>query len=185
MSVFSDKKGNYIIKILNSFEEISTILKENDYLVESYKYDLEIYMVNKNEDFTKIKKLDDIKDYAIIKDENGNRKILLKTESYNKAKIYSIFLAHELLYKLGYYELFYINKDIYSYKKESYKKLISFEILNIKSQGCFFKIDNITLEDFKKITNKIKEIGIKFEEKKLKFDYIQEELNKVLFKRKL
>lgn len=190
MSVFSNKKDNNIIKesynlkILNDIDEVNDILKKNNYLLKSYKYDLEIYMVNKNENFSKIKILDDIKEYAIIKDDNGNRKVILRNETTYEAKVYSIFLIHDLLYNLGYYKLFYINKDIYYYEKECNKEFFYFEIVEIKEQGCFFKIDNITLECLNNFIIMLKEIGINVDDKNLKVDNIQQELNKVAFKRK-
>lgn len=187
MKMFSkryEKNENYNIKILDSIENINNILKNNNYVLKKYEYDIEIYMVNKNENFSKIKKLEDITDYAIIKDKNGNRKIILKNTEKQEAKIYSIFLAHELLYNLGYYELFYINKDIYHYEKEEDENIFYFEVLEVKDQGCFLKISNITLNSLKKFIMKLKELGINADDKNLKIDNVQQELDKVLFKRK-
>lgn len=161
-----ETKDDYVVKILNNLDEVNNILKANDYLLKSYKYDLEIYMVNKNENFAKIKRLEDIKDYAIIKDENGSRKVILNNKSYNEAKIYSIFLAHDLLYNLGYYKLFYINKDIYYYETIFDEKQFYFEILDVKEQGSYIRISDITLNTLKKIIEKLKDIGINVDEKK-------------------
>lgn len=177
-------KVNYVVKILNNIDEVNNILKTNNYLLQSYKYDLEIYMVNKNEDFAKIKKLKDINDYAIIKDENGNRKIILNQGSYNEAKLYSIFLAYDLLYNLGYYKLFYVNQDIYYYETSFKEKQFYFEILDVKEQGCYLKVLDITLNTLKNFINKLKEVGIKIDEKNLKVDIIQQALDKVVFKKK-
>lgn len=185
MSVYLNNKEKYVIKILNNIDEINNILKENSYFLKSYKYDLEIYMVNKNENFAKIKKIEDIKDYAIIKDENGIRKVILKNKVNNEAKIYSIFLTHDLLYNLGYYKLFYINKDIYSYEKQcDERRYFYFEILDIKEQGCFLEIETPTLKDLENFISNFKKIGINVDNKNLKVDNIQQELSKVLFKKK-
>lgn len=180
----NNSKENFVIEVLNNIEQIKHLLEINNYSLDNYKYDVEIYMVKKNENFSKIKKLDDIKEYAIIKDENGNRKMILKNDDFNEVKIYSIYFSIELLYNLGFYELFFLNKDIYLYKAKDILEIEKFEILDIKDEGCFLKIDNTTLDDLKNVINSLKSIGFKINSNNVKVDYRQQKLNKFLFKRK-
>lgn len=184
MSVFSNKKENFNIKISNSIDEINNILKENGFLLKDYKYDLQIFMISKNENFSKIKNINDIKEYAIIKDENGSRKVILNNQNNYEAKVYSIFLIRDLLYNFGFYELFYINQDIYSYEMLLDNNIIDFKIISVKNQGCFLKCNNLTSNCLKQFISNLQKMGLKIDKNDFKIDYIQNELNKVLFKRK-
>ena len=177
-------KNNYTVKILNTVEEVNSIFKENKYILKSYKYELEIYMVSKNENFSKIKKLEDIKDYAVIKDDNGDRKVIFKNNKFDSAKIHSIYLIHNLLYTLGYYELCYINKDIYNYEIQFKEENLTFNLIEVKDQGCFLEFIDISLKNLKEFLLILKRFGIKIEEKNLKIDILSENISKALFKRK-
>lgn len=185
MSVFSDNKNeNFSVKLLNDVEKINSTLKESKLTFKKYEFYLEIYMINKNEEFSKIKNLSDIKEYAVIKDENGKRSVVLNSKQSYEAKIYSIFLIRDVLYNFGFYELMYINQDKYLYETKINDKIINFEIIDVKNQGCFLKCDNVSLDIFKNIIFILEENGIKIDRKNLKIDYFQNELNKVLYKRK-
>lgn len=179
MANFSNKKTNYCLKILSNFESVNDILRKNNFTQENYSYHLQIYMVNKNEEFFKIKKLSDIKDYAIIDDNNGQRKVILNNNGIQDAKVHSIFLMHDILYNLGYYELFYKNEDIYEYKYND----INFKVLNVKNEGCFLSIDNVTKSEFKELVALLEKNEIKFDLSNNKIDITQLLLNKALPKR--
>lgn len=179
MTNFSNKKSNYCLKILSNCESVKDMLEKNNFTQTNYKYHLQIYMVNKNEEFFKIKKLSDIKDYAIIDDDNGDRKVILNNNGIHNAKVHSVFLIHDILYNLGYYELFYINKDTYEYK---YKDT-SFKILNVKDEGCFLNLENVAKSKFKELVKLLEKCEIKFDMSNNKIDIIQLLLNKALPKK--
>ena len=71
--------------ILKRFCTKNCVLKRNFFSVD-------IYMVNKNTKVYNIKNINELKDYAIINDTNGNRSVTLHQEKDVSAKIYSIFL---------------------------------------------------------------------------------------------
>ncbi len=179
MSNFSNKRLNYCLRILSDYEYISDILNQINILEVNYKYKLRIYMVNKNEEFFKIKKMSDIKDYAIILDDNGSRKVILSNNGIQNAKIHSVYLIHELLYNFGYYELFYVNEDIHQY---TYNEL-KFDIIEVKNEGIFLKIDNICKNEYKELVNKLKKEGIKLDLGNNKVDIEQLLLDKALPKK--
>lgn len=185
MHYISNKKNNnYNIKILNNIEQIKNIFDSINVKLKNYKYVLDIYMVNKKENFYNIKKLSDIKNYAIIRDNNGNRSVILNDENIQSAKIHSIFFTHNILYNFGYYELFHLNKDIYEYEFQNDENdKIDFNIIEVKEQGCYFNINNMSLKNFKSLMKNLKKVGFKFDLKNYQVDYLQLELNKVIFKK--
>lgn len=178
---YKNKNKNYNIKMLNNIDEIKNILNNNRFSFEDYKYKLDIYMIDENENFYKIKKLSDICNYAIIRDYNGVKSVILNNNVLQEAKINSIFFTHDLLYNFGYYELFHLNKDIYEYKDKD--NLRKFYVLNIKEQGCFLNIIDISVREFKKFIKKLQKLGIKFYLKNCEVDNVQVELNKAIFKK--
>ena len=125
-----------------------------------------------------------IKDYAVIKDDNGDRKVIFKNNKFDSAKIHSIYLIHSLLYTLGYYELCYINKDIYNYDIQFKEGNLTFNLIEVKDQGCFLEFIDISLKNLKEFLLILKRFGIKIEEKNLKIDILSENISKALFKRK-
>lgn len=179
MLSFSDKKSDYCLRILLDDEKINNIFKEEKYININYKYSLEIYMVNKEEEFFKIKKLSDIKNYAIISDDNGKRKVILNNNGIMQAEVHSIYLIHEILYNLGYYELFYVNKDVYEYKFNE----TTFKIIKVKNEGCFLSLNNATKSEFKELLNSFRNEEIQFDLSNNKIDIIQLLLDKALPKK--
>lgn len=155
--------------ILKRFCTKNCVLKRNFFSVD-------IYMVNKNTKVYNIKNINELKDYAIINDTNGNRSVTLHQEKDISAKIYSIFLIKDLLYTLGYVELMHINKDIYEF--DYYGKHI-FNIINVKSQGIFLSIKNTQIININELFKMLDSLKISFDKSNINFDIEQKEFEKI------
>lgn len=117
-------------------EKISTLSYKN---TKSY-YELNIYMIPDEIDILKIENLSYLEQYIIIQDLNGeNKRILHKSKDDTvSCGIDNIIAVKELLKKLHYNELMYINYDIYCYSKNN----SNIKIKNIVKQGTFIEGDN-------------------------------------------
>lgn len=187
MCFFSNKKTDYNIQIDGEMESLHQLLiKENFKLIDT-TFLLDIYMIHQNEDFSKIKRIIDMKNYAIIRDFMGQRSVIFKDDSTMSAPISSIFLTHEVLYRLGYFELFHLNEDIETYQKsfqiDNKTVKLTFQILDVKNQGRFLQIKQVNAKEIKMLIHELQMIGIKINLKKCHIDNIQNEFDKVRFKK--
>ncbi len=136
MDLNNDVK-KYNIKINCSLESIVSKLEELGYKnVKSY-YKLNIYMIPENIDILKVNDLSNLENYAIIQDLNGeNKKLIHKNvNEVNSSVIDDVIAIKNLLQKLKYNELMYINYDIYCYNNKNSDILIK----NILKQGLFIE----------------------------------------------
>lgn len=120
---------DYLIK------EISNLGYNN---TNSY-YKLNIYMIPEDIDILKIKHLSLLETYIIIQDLNGeNKKVIHKCRDKDiSCPINNIIAVKELLKKMNYNELMYINHDIYCY----FNGNNNITIKNILKQGLFIEGD--------------------------------------------
>lgn len=125
-----------IVKVLGNIEDVTKKLNKSKFILENYKYNIRIYMIKKDVDIFSIKSINDLKDYAIIEDNNNNKNVTLYTNKILKSKISNISVMVELLYELNYKELLYINNDIYFFRKGA----LTFKIFDIKEHGVFLNI---------------------------------------------
>ncbi|MDD3304013.1 MAG: hypothetical protein PHP54_03760 [Clostridia bacterium] len=145
------------VKVLDTIENILKKLCKHKITLNHYHYDIKVYMVKKECDITKINSFEDLKEYALVDDVNGDRNVTLYSDKKLTSKISNIDVMVEILNGLDYKELLYINQDIYDFTKNN----LSFQIVDVRNQGVFLQFD-ATLNDTKKeqIINMFQHIDI-------------------------
>lgn len=153
-------------KLSEDFKSINNKLLKGNLKLKEESYILDIYMANKNNLKNEVQSIKDISDYLIIRDYNNKKKeIILFNDGVFKGKVKGIFSTKNILEKFNYTELFYINKDIYTYDDGN----ITFKVVNIKNLGVFleYKEDN----DIIKVTKILHDLKIKYDRDNIKNDY--------------
>lgn len=129
----------YNIKVNCSLEYLKEKISNLGYHNTNSYYKLNIYMIPEDIDILKIKHLSFLETYIIIQDINGeNKKIIHKCKDKDMScTIDDVIVIKELLKKMNYNELMYINHDIYCY----FNGNNNITIKNILKQGIFIEGD--------------------------------------------
>ncbi|MDO4282795.1 MAG: hypothetical protein Q4D02_04085 [Clostridia bacterium] len=132
-----DSSAKYNIRVNCKLEELIKEISDACYINMKSYYMINIYMIPEIVDILKITDLSSLESYVIIQDLNGlEKQIIHKNGNVIKSStINDILAVKELLLKLNYNELMYMNYDIYCYQKNN-----SFiTIKNILKQGIFIE----------------------------------------------
>lgn len=161
--MFSKGKNvaKYNIKIECDLESLKEKLSNICYTNDKSYYKLNIYMIPEDVDILEINDLSSLESYAIIQDLNGqNKQIIHKSGTDIKtSSIDNVLAVKELLLKLNYNELMYVNYDIYCYNKDN----IHIEVKSILKQGIF-------IEGNDELLDLLKELNIPYDVSNLHID---------------
>ena len=140
MRSYENQKYEYNIKVNSDVETLKKVLLNCHYQNVACYYQLIIYMIPDSIDILSIENLLTLDSYVMIQDLNGDNKHMIYKEkgSTSYASIDNISATKDLLNKLNYNELMYLNFDVYCFEQEE-KKIV---IKNIKEQGIYMSFDN-------------------------------------------
>lgn len=155
-------------------EKITNLGYEN---TNSY-YKLNIYMIPENIDILKIKHLSFLETYIIIQDLNGeNKKIIHKCRDKDMScSINDVIAVKELLNKMSYNELMYINYDYYCY----YNGNNTITIKNILKQGIFIEGDYEVIDILNKLNISYDTSNICIDNEQIALKNVQNDIKEIM-----
>lgn len=167
------------IKLNCKLEEIKDFLEKNHYKnIESY-YQLNIYMIPEEIDILNVKNVTSLDTYILIQDIDGKNKKLIYQQDGNiySGNVSEIIHTKNLLQKLNYNELMYLNSDIFVFYHADMD--IQIELKEIKNQGLFFCTDKKRALDLLQLAHIDYETeNLYLDNEEIALNRIQEELKK-------
>ena len=170
----NESTTKYNIKVNCTLEELQKKILNICYVNERSYYKLNIYMIPDEVDILNLNDLKLLESYALIQDLDGlNKKIIHKVgNTTTSSDIDDVIAIKELLKKLNYNELMYINYDIYSYSKEN----SNIEVKNILKQGLFIEGNDELLNLLAKLDISYDTSNLKFDNEKIALDSAKKEI---------
>lgn len=132
-----------MIELYENIDNVIKILKDNNLVYNSYNFLVRIYMVPNNLNFGNIKSLEQLKNYAILEDNNREKKVIFKDNNELIGSISGLLSTKSLFERLKYKELMYINYSIYKYK--------FFKLIDVKDIGVFIEYNDYILDLLSKL----------------------------------